>query len=437
VIASARLLAVLSLGLGAGPAAATPGAPDLAVTASPAPPPATSRPIGFDEAIARARTRAVVSQVGVQEVRRADGLLAQARSGSLPQLGLGGAITRLDARRTSGGALLAPERQASGTAQATLALSASRWYQWSHAGDQLEAALAGSDDAVRFAVLTAARAYLTVVGEKRIIEVTRRSVDAAQAHFDFARARRQAGVGNALDELRAEQQLAAAQAQLEGVLVALARTQEALGQATGDDAPLDAAAEPALEVPPADEPTAAALARRADLRAAGARATAASRLARDSWADWLPTLLGSYTAFRQDWQTAASPGRGWQAQIVLSFPVFEGGLRVGQARERNALDAEASTLLDGLLRQARSEVRAAWAALQHAEAAYRESARAADRAERALVLVAQAYQAGSTNSLDVTDAEQRARDAGTSAAVAEDAVRQARLDLLAATGHFP
>jgi outer membrane protein len=244
-------------------------------------------------------------------------------------------------------------------------------------------------------------------------------------------------VGNSLDELRADQQLATSVAQLEAALTGLARSQEALGQATGGDAPLDAQVEPDLTAPPVDESSEQVAARRADVRAAGARAQAAARVARDSWADWLPTLLGSVTAFRQDWNTVASPERGWQAQAILSFPLFEGGLRLGQARERNALEAEGAAQLDGLLRQARSEVRAAWASLQHADASLKESRRAAEGAVKVLALVLEAYRAGSSTSLDVTDAEQRARDAQTSAAVAEDAVRQARLDLLAATGHFP
>jgi hypothetical protein len=37
----------------------------------------------------------------------------------------------------------------------------------------------------------------------------------------------------------------------------------------------------------------------------------------------------------------------------------------------------------------------------------------------------------------VIDAERRARDADTAVAIAEDSVRRARLDLLAALGRFP
>lgn len=422
-----RLLPMLALTLAVRAAGAE--APAVAAAAPQA--------VTFDEAVARARTHALGSLIAVEEIRRADGLLVQARSGSLPALGLNGASTRLDRERRAGTSLVAPEEQRSGNLQATLALSPSRWYQWSHAGDQLDVARASSADVQRSAALTAGRAYLAVVGLRRVVEVSRSAVGTARAHYDFAHSRREGGVGNALDELRAEQQLATSTAQLEAALTGLARGQEALGHVTGGDAPLDAREDPSLTVPDAGEPPDQVAARRADVRVAGARAQAAARVARDSWADWLPTLLGSYTSFRQDWSTPASPGRGWQAQAILSFPIFEGGLRMGQARERGALEAEGAAQLDGLLRQARSEVRAAWASLQHAEAGLQESQRAADRATRVLALVVEAYKAGATNSLDVSDAEQRARDAATASAVAEDAVRQARLDLLAATGHFP
>ena len=49
----------------------------------------------------------------------------------------------------------------------------------------------------------------------------------------------------------------------------------------------------------------------------------------------------------------------------------------------------------------------------------------------------QAYRAGISNNLAVIDAERRARDATTAATQAEDAARQARLELLIAAGRFP
>ena len=58
-------------------------------------------------------------------------------------------------------------------------------------------------------------------------------------------------------------------------------------------------------------------------------------------------------------------------------------------------------------------------------------------AREALDLANRAYRAGATSNIEVIDAERRARDADTAAVIAEDNVRQARLDLLAAAGQFP
>jgi outer membrane protein TolC len=54
-----------------------------------------------------------------------------------------------------------------------------------------------------------------------------------------------------------------------------------------------------------------------------------------------------------------------------------------------------------------------------------------------LSIVNVAFEAGATTNLEVIDAQRQARDAESSAAVAEDVVRRARLDLLTALGRFP
>jgi outer membrane protein len=395
--------------------------------------------VTFEEAVRRALDRSTVALVAAEEVRRADGLLWQARSGSLPLLVAGAALTHLDdARRSSSGISSAQDQRSASLTLSVPVFAPSRWYQWAHGSQALEAALASEQDLRRTAAITTGRAYLTIVAQRRTLAVVTRARDNARAHYDFAHARRTAGTGNALDELRAEQQMATTQAQLEQTYAALAQAREALGILTGGNAPLDAAAEP--ELPAAAEPERAiqeAEQRRPDVRAGQARAYAAERLAADSWSDWLPTILATGVGFHQNPPTTSNPQTGWQVQLVLSWPLFEGGLRTGQARERGALANQAGAQLDLLLRQARSDVRLAWETMLRAESAYRESRRAADRAASVLQLATQAYKAGALNSLDVIDAERQARDVETTAIVAEDAVRQSRLSLLAATGRFP
>ncbi len=395
--------------------------------------------VSFEDAVARAAARNVSAVVAQQELLRAQGLLWQTRSGSLPALTANGTLTRLDGdRRSSAGQLFAAKDQQSANLFLSVPLvAASRWYQWSHGADQVAVASASEADVRRQVTLLAARAYLSVVAQKRIIDVTARSVEASRAHFDFSHARRVGGVGNALDEARADQQLATAEAQLENAFTGLARAQEALGVATGDDEPLDAQAEPELRAPLPEGAVKDAEDLRQDVKAARERSRAAERVAKDSWADWLPTLLGTAQPFYQHPASITTPETGWQAQLVLSFPLFEGFLRPGQRKERDALAEEAAAQLDGLLRQARSDVRVSFEALRHADQALVAARRAGERANLALQLATTSYRAGATTNIDVVDAEQRARDADTAAVQAEDAVRQSRLDLLAATGHFP
>jgi len=402
--------------------------------------PATPERVTFQEAVERALAYGTASLLAAEDVRRAEGLLGQARSGSLPFLGVTGALTRLDGDRVSAtGQVLADRSQQGATATLSLPLLApGRWAQWAHAGQALEAAQAGEAEVRRSAALGAARAHLTVVALRRAVEVSESARQVAKAHFDFASKRRKGGVGNALDELRAQQELASSEVQVEGAQASLVRAREALGVLTGSAGPLDAEEQPAP--PPVEDPTAAeqaAESRRADVRAARARASLAQRVWKDGWTDWLPVVSGSFSAFVQSPATATTPWDGWVAQLVVTLPIFEGGLRPGQAREREAASRQADLGVEQALRQARSEVRVAFEALQRSLAAHAAAKRGADSARAALDLANQAYQAGAVTNLEVTDAERRARDAALAAVIAEDAVRQNRLDLLAAAGHFP
>lgn len=395
--------------------------------------------ISLEEAVRRALAKNAATRVSQLEIRRAEGLLSEARAGSLPTLGASATYTRLDSDRVLQDRVIASKDQFSANATLTVPLLVpQRWAQWSHGSDNLDAARASAADVRRQTALLAARTYLSIVAQKRVIDATVRARDTARAHYEFSRTRREGGVGNRVDEVRAEQELALDESQVENSYAGLARVREALGAITGSDAALDAESDPALpEGPPPTIGLSDAELLRADLQVARSRKSAADRVARDSWLDYLPQLLGTAQPFYQAPPTLTAPRTGWQAQLVLTLPIYDGGSRGGLGKERDALASEANEQLDGLLRQARSEVRLSYETVRRGEAALLESRRAAQRAVEALQLANRAYQAGATGNLEVIDAERRARDAETGAIVAEDAVRQARLDLLAATGHFP
>jgi outer membrane protein TolC len=122
---------------------------------------------------------------------------------------------------------------------------------------------------------------------------------------------------------------------------------------------------------------------------------------------------------------------------VLTIPFYDGGLRYGQEKAQKALANEAQLDVEATLRQAKSDVRVAFEEMQRADVALDQAEQSSAFANQALVLANLAYRAGATTNLEVIDAERQARDAATQAAMAEDTSRQARLDLLAASGRFP
>ncbi len=396
--------------------------------------------VTFQEAVRRALARNVNAVVSAEDVRRSEGILGEVRSSALPFLGLTGTYTRLDDDRlTASGAVFASKDQRNGTALLSVPLLApARWAQWAHASQALDASTANDADVRRSVAVAAARTYLTVIAQRRAVSVSETARDTAKAHYDYAHARRAGGVGNALDELRAEQELAASEVQLQAAYLGLARGREVLGQIAGEDRPLDAVEEPGLQELPGE---AQALAEsdllRADVKAAQARSYVALRTSKDSWTDWMPTLLGTFQRFAQSPAIAPAVKDGWQAQLILSFPIFEGGLRPAQAKERDAIAKEAEAQLDGMVRQAHSDVRTAFESLKRTRVALEAARRGSGSARSALDLASKAYRAGAVDNLAVTDAEQRSRTADVSAVIAEDAVRQALLDLLAAAGRFP
>src|SRR5205823_124431 len=313
-----------------------------------------------------------------------------------------------------------------------------RWVQWEHAVEQVGVARLSAQDARRQIAVTAARTYVSVLAQHRLVEANQRAADNAREHYQDAEARLSAGSGSRLDLVRAAQELSTSQSLLHAAITGLIRAQEALGTIAGGDAALDSTDE--IEFPPLPVPAGAvreAEERRADIQAQRRRVEAAQHVLRDSYADFLPFLTAIAQPFASSYASLTTPTTGWQAQLVLTLPLYDGGFRYGAIEERRAERDEARELLDSALRQARSDVRTSFAELERADLGLREARDASRLAGEALDITTLAYHAGATNDLDVVDAERRARDAANAAAVAEDAARQARIDLLAATGRFP
>ena len=163
---------------------------------------------------------------------------------------------------------------------------------------------------------------------------------------------------------------------------------------------------------------------------------AADRVVRDTWKSWLPT---GTAAFTPQYVTPAGffePARTWRAFFQLQVPIYDGTL--GAARRMRIAERETAQL-----RPRRGEgpgalggaVRPGGRGAQRADRGHHPAGRG-ERAE-ALRITEIAYRAGATTNIEVVQAQQTARNAELAAALAEDRLRQARLDLLVALGQFP
>ncbi len=399
--------------------------------------------ITFDAAVKRALERNPTSRQAAEEIRRFHALMEEVRASSLPTLYATGSYTRLDSARVSptpggGTSVVVPQDALYGqvTLNAPL-IYPHGWVLWQQAGDQIDVARANGADIRRTLAVTTARAYLTIIAQKRLLETAITARDNAKGHFEFTRAQLVGGVGNRLDEVRAAQELTTEEVLLQNQEVALFRAREALGVLVAGDGSMDATEESFGAIPTLSDALNGADKLRPDVLARRRAASAAQRTVDEAYADYLPYLNFIAYPFYQNNPTPTVPQTGWEAQLVLTLPIYDGGLRYGQEHERKALADEARLNVEATLRQAKSDVRASFEEMQRADIALDQARQSAAFATQALELANLAYRAGATTNLEVIDAERQARDAETQAAIAEDSARQARLDLLAASGRFP
>jgi outer membrane protein TolC len=422
------------------PQTPAPGTPQ--VPPAPVPPPVVpSERVTFDDAVRRALDRNPSVVIAAADILRAEGLLKQARAVILPGVEVTGMNTTIDDSRGIAGQTFTPQNVFNAAVSLSMPLFApAQWARRVQAEDNRRVAEAGVEDVKRQIAVATAQAYLLVIAAHRVVESQTRARDTAQAFYDYAAQRLQAGAGSRLTALQAQQTLSADQALVEVSSLALFRAQEALGVLVTAERPLDAADEPAFEVPEESGTLAAAdqeIQQRADIKFSNLQIFAAQRVVNDSWKDWMPTVNGAFQPLFHAPGSTISPEKSWRALVQLDIPVFDAGERRGVKMVREASLRQSEAALSGQLRQAKSEIRLAYEAVRRTARALESARAASQQSAEVLNITTFSFRTGATTNIEVIDAQRRARDSDTAVAVAEDAVRQARLDLLTALGRFP
>jgi len=392
--------------------------------------------VSFDQAIARALEKNPSLAIAATNILRSEALLMQARAQTMPRLAVTATNTTLDTGREFSGQTVQPQNQTNFGLSAALPIGPAQWAAKAQAMDQVEIARLSVTGARREIAVATASAYLTVIAQKRQVDVIMTAIETARQQLDYNTRRREGGVGSRLNELRAAQVLASAEAQLEVLRLSVIRAQEALGVLLVANGPVDAGAEPAFEVPQ-EAPEGEWLPNRPDVKVLIAQRDASERVVNDSSKDWWPVASVSFGPQLLTPAGIFQPSRTWALSLQLAQPIYDGRQRRGVRRQRESLFEASKFSLERLEIEARSEVRLARAAIAAREQALGKARQASQTANEVLKITIVAFDAGSTTNIEVIDAQRASRDLEALVVLAEDAVRQARLDLLVALGRFP
>jgi len=391
------------------------------------------RTVSFKEAVAIAIAHNSDVRIADDQIRRSHGLLTQAAAALRPVVTAAATYTRIEGERT----VVGRETQAANalfmSAGASMPLVDLRGRaNRSRAEDQLEVARSDATSVRRDVAIETGRAYLAVLTAQELIAVATQARDTAKAHVDYAILSHKGGVGTNLDTVRAQSELAADESRLAATETAQIRAQEALGVLTGQSGALSVAESPDFSAPVTERTQ-----MRADVLARKLAVSTAEHSLDLQWTEYTPVLALSGDAFYDAPTIAPLPAVGYQVLLSLSVTLYDGGFRAGLREQRAADVLTARETLDEIEREASSEIRVAAAAVENAQHAAADAHHSADLAARALVLATVAYKGGAATNLEVIDAERSARDAATDAVISDNDLRQAQLDLRAATGAFP
>jgi len=400
--------------------------------------PSTVRAQGLERlTFAQAIERAIANNPTIAQatagIMRAEAVLQQVRSSSLPAVGLALTTTLTNPVKFDTVSIVPAVQTQTIPTFGVPILTPVAWAQRNQAADQVVVSQRNERDVRRQIAVAAAQSYLAVIARRRVFDLNSRARDNARDHYMFANQRFQGGIGSRLNALRAEQEMLSDETRVEEALLLIQLAQEALGVLVGSNGPVDAVDYPTFDIP--DE--LGQLTNRTDIQLVMERERAAQRVYSDSWKDRLPSLNAVFTPSVLEPPGAFAKTFSWRAQVLFAVPVFDSGLRSGEAAERladlNAIKFERANLE----RQGASEIRTARDAVASTTRAFVQAQLATDRANQVVQITDVAFREGASTNIEVLDAQRQARDVETQAAIAEDALKRAQLDLLVALGRFP
>ncbi|HEY3169622.1 MAG TPA: TolC family protein [Thermoanaerobaculia bacterium] len=424
---------------------ASPCIPALAAeSAAVLPTPVGSAPLSLAEALALAARNNEQAGIAKARIDRARALRREAYSTLLPDLSFVGTYTRRSrevTRTVDDEEIVVQALDAfSGVATVETDILDVRAFPVARSATRnLEAQENASAEIRRTLAFDVAGSFFAVLSAERLRDAASRRIQVAEATVSDARTKLEAGLASSNDLTRAELELATAQLALTQSGSSVRSARLSLGYLIGADVdrPLVEPAAESTESASAEDLERVAQEARADLRELTLRAESLRLLALEPQLRVVPTvtLRGTYRANNEPGLSGRE--RDWNVAALLTWDIFDGGVRYAQAAARRAEYREALLNADALRRRIGLEIRTARTDLDTARAALEQAEVRARVAEQNAREVRVRYSEGLATALEQADAAVAAFEAAAELARQRFALAISQLSLSRALGRWP
>jgi outer membrane protein TolC len=419
------------------------------------PPPPPPRVLNsWQQALTLVRARSSDLRLAAAQVDQTEGLRRQSLSRALPTLTGVGVLTHHllrgqgFIRDDDTGAFVPGEIPDPATTwQAGLELrvpvfAPQAWYDAATASRSIRAAKLTGKETERLVLGALANAIVGVVTGERLSEVSRVSLRAALSNLDLNQRRQRLGAATAVDVLRAQQEVERARAQVVAADENLRQGREALGLTLGTYEPWGVTPNTRLDALAADARASCRIETnidsRSDIQAAEANLDVARR--NTNSVDWTyaPSVdFVSDLTYLSHAERRSPNGEPviWTIGGLLTWPLYDGGLRYGQRSVNEAQTRIAQEQLTTAKRQARLELAQTQRAVVVAQSQLDISRRSRDVLRETARLARVAFVNGSGTSFELNETERQLREAELDTAVKEFEVMRAKIAALLASSN--
>lgn len=350
-------------------------------------------------------------RTAVEGVAQAESNIDKTTSRLLPTVTATGSYTRYTEKKLSGTMAIQPDDASTFDLKLTQPLysGGKEWNARRQAKIGAEISRLALESAKERIILATANAYFGVLKSRKEVEIKDAALKRARERAKVADANFKAGTVTKTAVLRAEAEAAGAEAELTRARSRLLDADNGLRRLIGGagEVNVEEPASQALSDTGVEDLVKTALEHRRAYRQSVLDEKAASEAVSYAKGNFLPSLslVGEYTHRDQDPQTTFFVENSSSASVVLTYPIFEGGLRRAELSEARSRFREAELRRQGLKRDIEVEVREAYNNRSSVRAVIDSYEKQKSFAEEDYRMVFEQYRWGLATTLDVIDAD--------------------------------